>query len=270
MITPNGGIFSDSVSVTIQSATSGSTIYYTTDGSTPTQSSIMYTGAMTLTDNATVNAKAFKSGYNPSTLAAASFTNTVTNTVPRQLITSAKMAATRIAAHRHGSQLRPNLLSAPRWHALVRPERNTGAGYTVNVAAGTYTESIIDKIPSGSGSSNQFTLQCATDFACVLSPGGTNAAIGINTPTHWITVRGFKTTSGGGWYLSAYPTNRHHHISFINNEWVGSTMHPTAMGIQVSSTGSLNRQGKQNLWSKRGRRLFSRDLRGGFHDQLDN
>src|SRR5438876_8835241 len=79
-ITPNGGSFSSSVSVSLQSATSGSAIYYTTDGSTPTQSSSLYTGAMTITSSATVNAKAFKSGYNPSAVASASFTNTITGT----------------------------------------------------------------------------------------------------------------------------------------------------------------------------------------------
>ena len=48
-ITPNGGSFSGSVSVAMQTATSGASIYYTTNGSTPTQSSTLYTGAMTLT-----------------------------------------------------------------------------------------------------------------------------------------------------------------------------------------------------------------------------
>ena len=41
----------------------------------------LYTGAMTLANSATVNAKAFKSGYNPSAVAAASFTNTGTGKV---------------------------------------------------------------------------------------------------------------------------------------------------------------------------------------------
>jgi hypothetical protein len=73
-ISPNGGSFTSSTSVTLQSATSGASIYYTTDGSTPTQSSNLYAGAFTLTSSSTVKAIAFKSGYNPSAQASASFT----------------------------------------------------------------------------------------------------------------------------------------------------------------------------------------------------
>ena len=75
-ITPNGGSFTSSVSLTMQTATSGASIYYTTNGSSPTQSSTLYTGAMTLTSSATVKAKAFKSGSNASAESTASFTVT--------------------------------------------------------------------------------------------------------------------------------------------------------------------------------------------------
>src|SRR4029077_17903841 len=73
-MSPNGGSFTGSVSVTIQTATSGASIYYTTDGSTPTQSSTLYTGPMTLASSATIKAAAFKSGSNPSAVASAAFT----------------------------------------------------------------------------------------------------------------------------------------------------------------------------------------------------
>jgi hypothetical protein len=73
-LTPNGGSFTGPVSVTLQTATSGASIYYTTDGTAPTQSSTLYTGAMTLTSNAVLNAKAFKNGFNPSAQASANFT----------------------------------------------------------------------------------------------------------------------------------------------------------------------------------------------------
>jgi parallel beta-helix repeat protein len=74
VISPSGGNFTNSVSVTMQTTTSGASIYYTTNGSTPTQSSTLYSGALTLTSSAMVKAKAFKSGYNASAEANASFT----------------------------------------------------------------------------------------------------------------------------------------------------------------------------------------------------
>jgi hypothetical protein len=73
-ISPNGGSFTGSVSVTLQTATSGASIYYSTNGSTPTQSSTRYAGAFTLTSSATVKAIAFKSGSSPSVQASANFT----------------------------------------------------------------------------------------------------------------------------------------------------------------------------------------------------
>src|SRR3984885_722488 len=46
--TPKGTRFSSTLSVTIADSTPSSTIYYTTDGSTPTTSSAIYSGAITL------------------------------------------------------------------------------------------------------------------------------------------------------------------------------------------------------------------------------
>jgi len=73
-ISPAGGTFTDSVAVTLQTATSGASIYYTTDGSAPTEASTPYTGPITLPNNATLNVKAFKAGSNASAQASASFT----------------------------------------------------------------------------------------------------------------------------------------------------------------------------------------------------
>jgi hypothetical protein len=73
-VTPDGGSFTGPVLVTLQTGTSGASIYYTTDNSTPTQSSALYGDAFTLPSSATVKAVAFKSGWSPSTVASASFT----------------------------------------------------------------------------------------------------------------------------------------------------------------------------------------------------
>jgi hypothetical protein len=73
-INPAGGSFTDSVSVTLQTATPGASIYYSTDGSAPSESSTPCMGQITLTSKTILNAKAFKARSNPSAKASASFT----------------------------------------------------------------------------------------------------------------------------------------------------------------------------------------------------
>lgn len=75
----DGTTFTDTQSVTISCATEGATIYYTTDGSTPTSASTQYTGAITLTATTTIKAIAVKSGWNDSEVATATYT---LNTTP--------------------------------------------------------------------------------------------------------------------------------------------------------------------------------------------
>lgn len=67
--------FDESTSVTITCATSGASIYYTTDGSTPSASNgTLYSSAITLTATTTVKAKAILSGYNASETVSYRFT----------------------------------------------------------------------------------------------------------------------------------------------------------------------------------------------------
>lgn len=73
-ITPNGGTFTGSVDVTLACATASATVRYTTNGTDPTSSSTAYSSPFTLTSSATVKARAFRSGYNDSAVAPASFT----------------------------------------------------------------------------------------------------------------------------------------------------------------------------------------------------
>ncbi|MDB6038293.1 MAG: hypothetical protein JWM99_2134 [Verrucomicrobiales bacterium] len=74
VITPNGGDFDSPVQVTLNSATSGSQLFYTTDGSIPTRDSTPYSGAFTLTESASLRVRAFKPGLSDSPNAQAKFT----------------------------------------------------------------------------------------------------------------------------------------------------------------------------------------------------
>src|SRR6266705_2491949 len=71
---PGGGTYTGSVTVTIRDATSGATNHYTTDGSTPTTSSAVYTGALTFTQTTTLNAMAAASSMTNSRVASATYT----------------------------------------------------------------------------------------------------------------------------------------------------------------------------------------------------
>lgn len=75
VITPAGGTFTASQSVTITCATSGATIKYTTDGTTPSSSAgNTYSAAITVSSTSVIKAIAIKSGMTDSSVTLASFT----------------------------------------------------------------------------------------------------------------------------------------------------------------------------------------------------
>ena len=83
VITPDGGAFDDEVEVSIGCATPGATIRYTVNGLEPGEGATEYTGPMTLPCGATVKARAFREGMNPSATATATFD--VTQTQPKTM-----------------------------------------------------------------------------------------------------------------------------------------------------------------------------------------
>ena len=72
--TPDGGIYTQTQSVTLSCTTEGASIYYTNDGTDPTENSTLYSSAIEVSETTTLKAKAFKSGYTASAVATATYT----------------------------------------------------------------------------------------------------------------------------------------------------------------------------------------------------
>jgi hypothetical protein len=80
---PAGGSFGPGLQVTLTSATTGASIFYTTDGSTPTPGSTLYTGAISVSSTTTINAIAVENGFLESPVSTSTFTISSQTAVPQ-------------------------------------------------------------------------------------------------------------------------------------------------------------------------------------------
>jgi predicted Zn finger-like uncharacterized protein len=81
-MSPSGGRFDKTQSVSLSCSTSDAAIYFTLDGSDPTEKSSKYEKPIDIAESGALRAKAFKEGWEPSGIAAAEFTITRTVATP--------------------------------------------------------------------------------------------------------------------------------------------------------------------------------------------
>src|SRR5207247_1397900 len=72
-LSPAGGTFVGTTTVTLATVTPGAQIRYTTTGSDPSEASALYNGALTLTSTTILKTRAYKSGMASSAVASATF-----------------------------------------------------------------------------------------------------------------------------------------------------------------------------------------------------
>jgi hypothetical protein len=118
--------------VTITDATAGAMIYYTTNGSTPTASSAVYSGAIAVNGTETLNAIAVAPGYSNSAVASAAYT-----------ITGASQAATSPAFSVPGGTYH-----SAQTVTISDPDRSATIYYTLNgsmptIESAVYTRPIL-------------------------------------------------------------------------------------------------------------------------------
>ena len=70
---PPANLDAGMAAISLACLTSGSSIYYTTDGTIPTMASTLYTGPFVVSQSTMVKATAFRSGYTPAGVSSASF-----------------------------------------------------------------------------------------------------------------------------------------------------------------------------------------------------
>ncbi|MBN1672357.1 MAG: chitobiase/beta-hexosaminidase C-terminal domain-containing protein, partial [Kiritimatiellae bacterium] len=193
VLNPPSAGFRTSVSVTITTATSGASIYYTTDGSTPTPLSTAYGGAFTVSETLAVRARAYRAGFTPSTVSTGRFWQVVfvSHDAPGPTHDGAswQTAHTTVAA---------GLATA-------------GSNQSVWVKAGVYAENVT--VPADvalyggfGGTETSLEQRDPRAYPTILDGGGTGTVVRIGYRTEGLTrvdgfvIRNGNASEGGGVY----------------------------------------------------------------------
>jgi hypothetical protein len=163
-----GGTYSTAQTVTLSDSTSGATIYYTTDGTTPTTSSSVYGTAINVSSTETLEAIAVASGFTNSAAATAAYT--ITQAAP-----GVSFAPTVVA---FGNQTL-NTTSSPSQVVVLS---NTGTAPLAGIAV-----SITGASASAFGESSACGTTLAAGSSCNISVTFTPTAVGTNTASLSVT-----------------------------------------------------------------------------------
>ena len=161
---PEEGTFTEAQNVAINCTTDGAIIYYTTDGSTPTDESEEYTGAITVSETTTIKAFAVKDGMNNSAVATATYTiktvdpNWIDFTI--QGFENAEDVTTVTGKNGSVTFAKATGSNAPKWYDTGSAVRiYTNNTITISAEEGKKIESVEFSITSGSMSADGFNVK---------------------------------------------------------------------------------------------------------------
>ncbi len=184
---PVAGTYTAAQTVTISDATAGATIYYTTNGTTPTTSSSVYSGAITVSSTETLQAIATATGYSSSAVASAAYT--LVNPAPAisgvsPAFTNAGGAAFTLTVNGSGFIASSTVY----WGAsalittYVNATQLTAQVPATDIATGGISVAITVTTPSpGGGASNSFQFE-------VDSAAGTTTGLQFSSVTQTVTA----------------------------------------------------------------------------------
>jgi hypothetical protein len=172
---PVGGTYSSAQTVQLSDTTPNATIYYTTDGTTPTHSSQQYTTPIAVTSASTITAIASSPGLNDSPLKAATYTINPNATV----INFGMGFATPTGLQFNGS----TDLDDSRLQLTNGGANEAGSAfYTTPVDVSQFTTDFTFQLSAAQADGMTFTIQNSSAGATALGPSGGGLGYGPDTP----------------------------------------------------------------------------------------
>jgi hypothetical protein len=220
VFSPPAGNYASAQSVTITSTTSGASIRYTTDGSTPTETTgNLYSGPLTLSSTATLTAIAYKANFNDSTVTNGTYTIT-----PPPAITSPLTATGQVGAafsYQITASNNPASYNATGLDPGLSVDTSTGLITGTPTTAGTANITISASNSGGTGSATLVLTVNPEPVTFTISPVSFTYNGGVQGPTITLSVAGATYSTSGT--ASATAAGNYSFTATATGNYTGST-----------------------------------------------